>query len=216
MLRFLPPYVIQKKHVDQLVKALDAALHKNAEATHKENENRSGAAQRSPCARVRRSLPDAEQIHALISAYSGDGTLLPRTLAEICENVRDFVVLEHDGRIIGCGALHLYGVHLAEIRSITVDPASQSGGGGRRLVKALLAQAEKHKVSCVCLFTRIPEFFSRMGFTVAHHQDLPDKIHKDCYKCPRLYRCDEVAMVRGDLPTFAILPPPKNWLKIQA
>jgi hypothetical protein len=39
-------------------------------------------------------LPDAEQIHALISAYSGDGTLLPRSLAEICENVRDFVVLE--------------------------------------------------------------------------------------------------------------------------
>jgi amino-acid N-acetyltransferase len=161
-------------------------------------------------------LPDAEQIHALIAAYSGDGTLLPRSLAEICENVRDFVVLEHDGRIIGCGALHLYGVHLAEIRSITVDPASQSGGGGRRLVKALMAQAEKHKVTCVCLFTRIPEFFSRLGFTTANHQDLPDKIHKDCYQCPRLYRCDEVAMVRGDLPTFAILPPPKNWLKIQA
>ena len=43
------------------------------------------------------TLPDAEQIHHLISAYSGDGTLLPRSLAEICENVRDFVVLEHDG-----------------------------------------------------------------------------------------------------------------------
>jgi len=56
-------------------------------------------------------LPDAEQIHALIAAYSGDGTLLPRTLAEICENVRDFIVLEDDRRIIGCGALHLYGVH---------------------------------------------------------------------------------------------------------
>jgi len=48
-------------------------------------------------------LPDAEQIHELISAYSGDGTLLPRTLAEICENVRDFVVLEDGDRIIGCG-----------------------------------------------------------------------------------------------------------------
>ena len=166
--------------------------------------------------RVREAvLPDAEQIHTLISAYSGDGTLLPRSLAEICENVRD-VVLQDEGRIIGCGALHLYGVHLAEIRSITVDPASQSVGGGRRLVKALLAQAEKHKVSCVCLFTRIPEFFSRMGFSVANHQDLPDKIHKDCYQCPRLYRCDEVAMVRGELPTFAILPPPTNWLKIHA
>ena len=65
-------------------------------------------------------LPDAKHIHDLISAYSGDGTLLPRTLAEICENVRDFVVLEEEGRIIGCGALHLYGTHLAEIRSITV------------------------------------------------------------------------------------------------
>ena len=27
-------------------------------------------------------LPDAEQIHALIAAYSGDGTLLPRSLAD--------------------------------------------------------------------------------------------------------------------------------------
>jgi len=32
VLRFLPPYVIQKKHVDQLVKALDTALRKNAES----------------------------------------------------------------------------------------------------------------------------------------------------------------------------------------
>src|SRR6266446_5889536 len=71
-------------------------------------------------------LPDAEQIHALISAYSGDGTLLPRTLAEICENVRDFIVLEDDGRIIGCGALHLYGVHLAEIRSILLTPRAKA------------------------------------------------------------------------------------------
>ncbi len=160
-------------------------------------------------------LPDAEKVHALIAAYSGDGTLLPRSLAEICENIRDFVVLEDDGRIIGCGALHLYGPHLAEIRSIMVDPRHQSVGGGKRLVNALLVQAERHQVTCVCLFTRIPEFFSRMGFTVASHQDLPDKIHKDCYKCPRLHYCDEVAMIRGEVPRFAILPAPSNWLKIQ-
>jgi acetylornithine/N-succinyldiaminopimelate aminotransferase len=34
VLRFLPPYVIQERHVDQLVKALDAALHQNAEFAH--------------------------------------------------------------------------------------------------------------------------------------------------------------------------------------
>ena len=54
-------------------------------------------------------LPDVEQIHAIIRAYSGNGTLLPRTLAEIRENVRDFVVAEENGRIVGCGAMHLYG-----------------------------------------------------------------------------------------------------------
>ena len=92
-------------------------------------------------------LPDAEQIHDLIAAYSGDGTLLPRTFAEVCENVRDFVVLEHRGEIIGCGALHLYGPHLAEIRSITVDPARQGAGGGELLVRALLAQASPSKLA---------------------------------------------------------------------
>lgn len=40
VLRFLPPYVIQKKHVDQVVKALDAALHKNAEPTHQDGEKK--------------------------------------------------------------------------------------------------------------------------------------------------------------------------------
>jgi acetylornithine aminotransferase/acetylornithine/N-succinyldiaminopimelate aminotransferase len=33
VLRFLPPYIIQKKHIDQLIKALDAALRKHEEAS---------------------------------------------------------------------------------------------------------------------------------------------------------------------------------------
>jgi amino-acid N-acetyltransferase len=157
-------------------------------------------------------LPDAEKIHGLISAYSGDGTLLPRDFAEICENVRDFVVLEHRGEIVGCGALHLYGQHLAEIRSITVNPRHQGSGGGKRLVEALLEEAEKHKVSCICLFTRKPDFFAHLGFTAAQREELPDKIYKDCWVCPRLHCCDEVAMVRGELPKFAILAEPANIL----
>jgi amino-acid N-acetyltransferase len=157
-------------------------------------------------------LPDAQEIHDLIAAYSSDGTLLPRTLAEICENVRDFVVLEDGARIIGCGALHLYGPHLAEIRSITVLPSRQRLGGGQRLVKALLAEAKRQRVSCICLFTRTPEFFAGLGFAMAQREELPDKIHKDCWVCPRFHDCDEVAMVRGELPKFAILPEPANWL----
>jgi acetylornithine/N-succinyldiaminopimelate aminotransferase len=40
VLRFLPPYVIQKKHVDRLVKALDAALRKNAESADEKTKKR--------------------------------------------------------------------------------------------------------------------------------------------------------------------------------
>ena len=152
-------------------------------------------------------LPDAPQIHDLIAHYSRDGVLLPRTLAEVCENVRDFIVVEHQGRIAGCGALHLYGTHLTEIRSIAVDPGLNGKGIGRRLVKALLREAGRQSVSCVCLFTRIPRFFARFGFGIAKREDLPDKIYKDCLGCPKLHACDEIAMVRGELPKIAILQP---------
>ena len=145
-------------------------------------------------------LPDVERIHAIITPYAEKGTLLPRTTAELCENVRDFVVVEDNGRVVGCGALHLYGMHLAEIRTIAVVPAAQGCGAGRKLVEALLDEAEHHRVTCVCLFTRIPGFFAHMGFVAATREELPDKIYKDCVHCPNLFACDEVAMVRGPIP----------------
>ena len=157
-------------------------------------------------------LRDAAQIHDLIASYSGDGTLLPRSLPEICENIRDFVVVEDEERILGCGALHLYGPHLAEVRSIAVFPYVKGKGAGRLLIDALLEQANRQEVSCVCLFTRIPSFFARMGFTVAVREDIPDMLYKDCLRCPRLHNCDEVAMFRGELPQFAILEPPASQL----
>ena len=102
--------------------------------------------------------------------------------------------------LLGCGALHLYGTHLAEIRSIAVWPRCKGTGAGRVLMDALLEEAEQHHVHCVCLFTRIPKFFAHMGFTEAKREELPDKIYKDCANCPKLHACDEVAMYRGELP----------------
>ena len=162
--------------------------------------------------RARRALlPDAEAIRALIEEFAYDGTLLPRSMTEICENIRDFAVVEHSSahgpKVIGCGALHLYGTHLAEIRSIAVRPSAQGLGAGRLLVNALFEEADLHRVICVCLFTRIPEFFERLGFKTAERTKLPDKIYKDCMSCPRLLACDEIAMYRGELPQFAILEP---------
>ncbi|MGC8549313.1 MAG: GNAT family N-acetyltransferase [Acidobacteriaceae bacterium] len=158
-------------------------------------------------------LQDATNIYELVNSLSPDGTLLGRNYAEICENVRDFTIAESDaGVFLGCGALHLYGPHLAEVRSIVVKPEAKSRGVGGKLLFALLSEADQHGVGCVCLFTRIPDFFYRYGFrTVEDRTALPDKIFKDCQNCPRLYRCDEVAMARGEVPRVSILGP-----KVQA
>jgi amino-acid N-acetyltransferase len=145
-------------------------------------------------------LPDVEQIHAIIQPYADNGTLLPRSIPELCENVRDFMVAEQENRVVGCGALHLYGMHLAEIRSIAVLPGKKGSGVGRALVEALVEESRRQQVTCLCLFTRTPGFFAHLGFQVARRQDLPDKIYKDCVCCPKLMDCDEIAMVMGEIP----------------
>ena len=155
-------------------------------------------------------LQDAVNIFELVNSLSGDGTLLRRNYAEICENVRDFAVAESEsGVFLCCGALHLYGPHLAEVRSIVVKPEAKGQGAGGKLLRALLVEAEEQGVASVCLFTRISDFFFHFGFRVVDRTVLPDKIYKDCQMCPRLYACDEVAMVRGPLPRIAVLGPTK-------
>ena len=157
-------------------------------------------------------LQDAQDIFDLVNSLSGDGTLLRRSYAEICENIRDFTVVsratpEGETEFLGCGALHLYGPHLAEVRSIVVKPEYRGIGAGDELIEALIAEAEEHRILSVCLFTRIPDYFEHLGFRVAERNAMPDKIYKDCQTCPRLYACDEVAMVRGPLPKVAVLGP---------
>lgn len=48
-------------------------------------------------------LPDVEDIRAIIQHYSTKGVPLPRTIPELSENVRDFIVAEEKSRIVGCG-----------------------------------------------------------------------------------------------------------------
>jgi len=153
-------------------------------------------------------LPDGPDIHGLIFEYARDAQLIPRTLAEINENIRDFTVVVNRGKIIGCGALHIYGRHMAEIRSIAVWPQYRGRNAGSILIKGLLDEAKQHRLPCVCLFTRIPKFFAKLGFKTVKRERLPDKYYKDCRHCRRRNDCDEVAMVRGRMPSFAVLDEP--------
>jgi amino-acid N-acetyltransferase len=105
------------------------------------------------------------------------------------------------------------------VRSITVTNRSKGRGAGRVLIDALLKEAKKQSVTCVCLFTRIPDFFAKMGFKEVEKEALPDKAHKDCVKCPRVNACDEIAMYRGTLPKHAGIRRPRaeqNYVPLAA
>jgi amino-acid N-acetyltransferase len=160
-------------------------------------------------------LEDAPSIHQLIDSCTYDGTLLRRSYVEICENIRTFTIVEDSSsNFIGCAALHIYGQHLAEIRSIVVNPETKRHGAGSLLVRALLDQAEARGVKCVCLFTRIPAFFEHFQFRIAERQALRDKVMKDCILCARRNACDEVAMAVGVLPTLHS-PPSGELIQLQ-
>jgi amino-acid N-acetyltransferase len=153
-------------------------------------------------------LQDASAIHQLIDGFSHDGTLLPRSCAEICANIRTFTIVEtHTHQFLGCAALHVYGQHLAEIRSIVVRPDVKGCGAGGQLVDELLRQANARGIQCVCLFTRIPAFFEHFHFRLAERLALRDKVVKDCVHCARRNACDETAMAIGELPEAAFFVP---------
>jgi amino-acid N-acetyltransferase len=162
----------------------------------------------APSMRTRRAeLRDARSIHQLIHSFTHDGTLLPRRYAEICANIDTFTVVETSSQqFIGCAALHVYGPHLAEIRSIVVRRDTTRHGAGRLLVRSLLDQAETQGIQCVCLFTRIPDFFKHFDFRVADRLVFGDKVAKDCAHCARRNACDETAMAVGELPSARDMP----------
>jgi amino-acid N-acetyltransferase len=171
----------------------------------------------------RATLRDARAIHQLIDSFTHDGTLLPRSYNEICQNIHTFTIVETDsGQFIGSASLHVYGTHLAEIRSVAVHPSAMRKGAGSLLIHALLDQAEASGIKCVCLFTRVPAFFERLHLRIADRQNFKDKIMKDCLRCSRHKACDETAMFLGELPetglpsgAFFRSPPAMNLVQLQ-
>ena len=132
----------------------------------------------------------------LINGYAAKGAMLPRTEFELSEAIRDFSVAVLGGRLLGCGALHFYSPSVAEIRSLAVSEEAKIHGVGRKLVEALVAEAEQYELGAVFAFTYVVEFFNKVGFQAVERGVLPLKAWKDCVRCPKFQACDEQAVLR--------------------
>jgi len=145
------------------------------------------------------SLRDAESIAGLIRHYAERRFMLARSVEQVCEDLRDFVVAEDDGVIVGCGALHLWS-DLAEIRSLGVVESHWRRGIGSDLVRRCLAEAVELGVREVFTLTYQPDFFERLGFKRVSKARFPQKIWVDCANCPQFPNCGEVALIRQVTP----------------
>ena len=141
-------------------------------------------------------VAEAKTIQKLINSFAKEGKLLPRSLSEIYDNLRDFFVFEEDGRILGVCALHICWEDLAEIRSLAVQEDAGRKGVGRQLVEACLKEAKELGVKKVFLLTYIPSYFRKLGFYEVDKATLPHKIWGDCFRCPKFPNCDEVALLK--------------------
>jgi len=143
-------------------------------------------------------IQDVKSIHTILNHFGDRAILLPRSLSEIYDHLRDFYVIEQSdgkGKIQGVCALSISWEDLGEIRSLAVIGESQKQGLGFQLVKACLEEAVELGLSKVFVLTLIKEFFARFGFKEVHKSTLPHKIWADCIKCPRFPDCDEIAMI---------------------
>ncbi len=114
---------------------------------------------------VRRArTSDVPAIKQLVDMYAGR-ILLEKNLVTLYEAVQEFWVAEHEGKVVGCGALHVMWSDLGEIRTVAVDPAMTGHGVGHAIVNRLLDVARELQLKRLFVLTFETEFFGRHGFT---------------------------------------------------
>lgn len=140
-------------------------------------------------------ISDVKEIQKLLTHYASRGDMLSRSLSELYEAVRDFFIMEEDGRLLGVSALHIVWEDLAEIRSVAVAEEIGRKGVGTQVVQACIDEARVLGLKRLFCLTYKPDFFARFGFRIVDKSELPHKVWGDCIKCVKFPDCDEIAMI---------------------
>ncbi len=141
------------------------------------------------------TIDDVEKIYKLINDFAAKNVMLPRSLSELYENIRDFFVFIQDDTLVGCAALHIFWKDLAEIKSVAVQESSQRHGVGKKLVRVCIREARKLRIAKMFVLTYVPEFFEKCGFRKVEKETLPHKIWSECVKCHKFPDCGEIPLI---------------------
>jgi amino-acid N-acetyltransferase len=141
------------------------------------------------------SIDDVPYIHHLLEIYASQGNLLPRSMNELYRHLRDFFVVDVDGKIAACGALEIFTENLGEVRSLVVADEYKGRGFAKLLVQRIVLEARTIGLRRLMALTYVPGFFHKLGFNTVSKDTLPEKVWGICVKCYKYNKCDEVAVV---------------------
>jgi amino-acid N-acetyltransferase len=107
---------------------------------------------------------DIKNIRAIIDEYAAGRRLLTKETVTLYESVQEFTVAEIDGKVVGCGAMHVLWEDLAEVRSVAVDKSVRGKGVGHGILEVLIKRASELGIKRIFCLTFETEFFGRHGF----------------------------------------------------
>ncbi len=128
---------------------------------------------------------DERGIQALLDPIVQRRILLGKDLVVLYEAVQQFLVAEDaDGRLIGCGALHVMWEDLGEVRTLIVSDDWLHHGVGRAIVEGLEASARALGLSRLFCLTFEVEFFTRRGFAPIGEQVVDPDVYSQLIRSP--------------------------------
>jgi amino-acid N-acetyltransferase len=143
-------------------------------------------------------VSDVHGIHKQIQEFADRGLMIRRSLAELYQSIREFVVaVDHENRVVGCVAIHVFWEDLAEIRCLAVAEHVQGLGIGRRLVEACWELARELEIKSIFALTNSIGFFERCGYHQIEKSELPQAVWSECVRCPSFPNCQETALIRS-------------------
>ncbi len=121
-------------------------------------------------------VQDVTGVLDLIAPLEQAGVLVPRSRERLETDIDDFVVIERDGLIIGCAALHVFRKErMGELACLALHNDYRGEKRGERLLEYLEAKARSlHLDRLFALTTQTSHWFRERGFEPASPDDLPE------------------------------------------
>ncbi len=128
---------------------------------------------------------DVRGMLQLIEPYVERRILLGKERVTLFEDIQEFVVAEApDGRLVGCGALHVIWEDLGEIRTIAVDDEWRRHGIGQAILQELERHARELGLTRLFCLTFETDFFGRHGFEPIGEQVVDPDVYAELVRSP--------------------------------